>query len=95
MTGLTIGRLASEAGVNVETIRYYQRRRLMPEPDKPNHGHRRYGVDTAKNVMQVHWIDASTGEIKRKKLSRAKFSDFFAQIHGSRVAMEEIGRAHV
>ena len=42
MTELTIGRLAEEAGVNVETIRYHQRRGLMPEPDKPTQGHRRY-----------------------------------------------------
>ena len=28
----TIGQLAAEAGVNVETVRYYQRRKLMPEP---------------------------------------------------------------
>ena len=35
MSELTIGSLADEAGVNVETIRYYQRRGLMPEPDKP------------------------------------------------------------
>ena len=53
MTGLTIGRLASEAGVNVETIRYYQRRGLLPEPDKPTHGHRRYAVDTAKRVRLI------------------------------------------
>ena len=53
MTGLTIGRLASEAGVNVETIRYYQRRGLMPEPDKPTHGHRRYAVDMAKRVRFI------------------------------------------
>ena len=33
MSELTIGSLADEAGVNVETIRYYQRRGLMPEPD--------------------------------------------------------------
>ena len=53
MTGLTIGRLASEAGVNVETIRYYQLRGLMPEPDKPTHGHRRYAVETAKRVRFI------------------------------------------
>jgi MerR family mercuric resistance operon transcriptional regulator len=39
----TIGQLAAEAGVNVETIRYYQRRKLFPEP-QPTHGRmRRYG----------------------------------------------------
>jgi MerR family mercuric resistance operon transcriptional regulator len=38
---MTIGRLAKEAGVNVETIRYYQRRGLIEEPQKPTGGHRR------------------------------------------------------
>jgi MerR family transcriptional regulator, mercuric resistance operon regulatory protein len=32
---VTIGRLAALAGVNVETIRYYQRRGLLDEPRKP------------------------------------------------------------
>lgn len=53
MTELTIGRLADEAGVNVETIRYYQRRGLMPEPDKPSHGHRRYAGDAVKRVRFI------------------------------------------
>ena len=34
-TELTIGKLADAAGVNVETIRYYQRRGLLDEPAKP------------------------------------------------------------
>ena len=53
-----------------------------------------YAVDTAKNVMQVHWVVPGTGEIKRKKLSRAKFSDFFAQLQPARVVMEACGGAH-
>lgn len=40
--GMTIGGLAKAAGVNVETIRYYQRRGLIGEPHKPPGGHRRY-----------------------------------------------------
>lgn len=40
--GMTIGRLAKAAGVNVETIRYYQRRGLVAEPSRPQGGHRRY-----------------------------------------------------
>jgi len=39
---LTIGQLAQAAAVNVETIRYYQRRGLLTEPAKPLAGHRRY-----------------------------------------------------
>ena len=40
---LTIGVLAEAAGVNVETIRFYQRKGLMQEPDRPQGGIRRYG----------------------------------------------------
>lgn len=40
---LTIGTFADAAGVNVETIRFYQRKGLLPEPDKPYGGIRRYG----------------------------------------------------
>lgn len=50
---LSIGNLASAAEVNVETIRYYQRRGLLEEPSKPLGGHRRYAVSAAK---RVHFI---------------------------------------
>jgi MerR family mercuric resistance operon transcriptional regulator len=40
--GLTIGRLASSSGVNLETIRYYERIGLMPEPGRSQGGHRLY-----------------------------------------------------
>ena len=40
---LTIGVLAETAGVNVETIRFYQRKGLMQKPDRPLGGIRRYG----------------------------------------------------
>ena len=42
-TGATIGALAEAAGVNVETLRFYQRKGLMPEPEKPYGSIRRYG----------------------------------------------------
>lgn len=51
--GLSIGRLADEAGVNVETIRYYQRRRLLAEPVKPPNGHRRYAAELVKRVRFI------------------------------------------
>ena len=53
MSELTRGSLADEAGVNVETIRYYQRRGLMPEPDKPAQGYRRYDATTVKRVRFI------------------------------------------
>jgi MerR family mercuric resistance operon transcriptional regulator len=51
--GLTIGKLAERAGVNIETIRYYQRRGLLDEPPKPLGGHRRYPPDMAKRVRFI------------------------------------------
>lgn len=53
-----------------------------------------YGVDIAKNVFQVHWVDAATGEIHRKKIARGKVTDFFAKRLPGRVAMEACGGAH-
>lgn len=50
---LTIGKLAAVAGVNVETIRYYQRRGLLDEPDKPLGGYRRYSSEQAKRVRFI------------------------------------------
>ena len=42
---LTIGRVAAAAGVNVETIRFYQRLGLLAEPARPPGGVRRYGSE--------------------------------------------------
>jgi transposase len=53
-----------------------------------------YGLDIAKNVMQLHWVDAHTGEIGRKKLARAKLATYFAQLQPVRIAMEACGSAH-
>jgi MerR family mercuric resistance operon transcriptional regulator len=50
---ITIGRLAKAAGVHVETIRYYQRRSLLPEPKRPAAGVRRYGEEAA---ARLHFI---------------------------------------
>jgi MerR family mercuric resistance operon transcriptional regulator len=50
---LTIGRLAEAAGVNVETIRYYQRRGLMEEPAKPLGGYRRYAPSAVSRVQFI------------------------------------------
>lgn len=50
---LTIGRFAQTAGVNVETIRYYQRRGLLEKPEKPLGGHRRYATSAVRRVAFI------------------------------------------
>ncbi len=49
----TIGELASAAGVNVETVRYYQRRQLIDLPAKPQHGYRTYPLDTLHKIRFI------------------------------------------
>ncbi|MEZ5614806.1 MAG: Hg(II)-responsive transcriptional regulator [Rhodocyclaceae bacterium] len=43
LENLTISAFARAAGVGIEAIRFYQRKGLLPEPDKPYGGIRRYG----------------------------------------------------
>lgn len=49
----TIGTLARQVGVNVETIRYYQRRGLMREPPKPSRGIRHYAEEHARRLRFI------------------------------------------
>jgi DNA-binding transcriptional MerR regulator len=42
METMTIGRLADRAGVHIETIRFYERRQLMPAPARTRSGYRNY-----------------------------------------------------
>lgn len=53
MKTLTIGRLAKKVNVNVETIRYYERRGLMPEPPRSESGYRHYSQDS---VVRIRFI---------------------------------------
>lgn len=53
---LTIARLALDAGVSVETIRFYQRKGLLAEPARPLGGIRRYGE---ADVARVRFIKSA------------------------------------
>jgi len=50
---MTIGRVAEAAGVNVETLRYYQRRGLVAVPRKPPGGQRQYGPAVVARVRFI------------------------------------------
>ena len=49
----TIAKLAHSAGVHVETVRYYQRLRLIPKPTRPARGVRRY---TSRDAERLRFI---------------------------------------
>lgn len=51
--GYAIGALSTETGVKVETIRYYERIGLMPEPDRTSGGNRQYDYDQLKRLAFI------------------------------------------
>lgn len=53
MKYLTISQLAKKAEVNIETLRYYERQGLIPEPIRTSAGYRQYSLDY---VDRIHFI---------------------------------------
>jgi MerR family mercuric resistance operon transcriptional regulator len=53
MKKLTIGAVAKQAEVNVETIRYYQRRRLLPVPELPMGSVRYYSDEAVRRTRFI------------------------------------------
>src|ERR1700755_2851311 len=50
---MRVGEVAERAGVNVETLRYYERRGLLPAPDRSPSGHRRYEEETVRFLRAI------------------------------------------
>ncbi|GAA2403900.1 hypothetical protein GCM10010420_34100 [Streptomyces glaucosporus] len=51
--GLRSGQVAEAAGVNIQTLRYYERRGLLAEPERSNGGHRLYGEDAVDRLAFI------------------------------------------
>lgn len=49
----TIGALSKRTGVNIETIRFYERIGILPKPPRTEGGHRVYGHDRSKRLSFV------------------------------------------
>lgn len=50
---LTVGQLASRAAVRTDTIRYYERRGLLPPPRRTDGDHRRYGAADVDRLLFI------------------------------------------
>lgn len=50
---LTIGRLAKQAGVNLETVRFYERRGLLPRPPRSASGYRLFPAEAARRLKFI------------------------------------------
>ena len=53
MQPLTIGQLAKQAEVGVETVRFYERRGLLDEPPRRKSGYRQYAWDTVARLQFI------------------------------------------
>ena len=53
-----------------------------------------YGLDVAKRVFQMYWVDAHTGEIVNRRFGRDELIGFLAQRPAGRVALEACGSGH-
>ena len=53
MTTLTIGQVAGQAGVGVETVRFYERQGLLEVPPRRQSGYREYGEDAVARLRFI------------------------------------------
>ena len=64
---LTIGKVADQGGVKVQTIRYYERRGLLPKPARSASGYRKYSDEAIRRlrfIRQAQALGFSLSEIK-------------------------------
>lgn len=65
---MRIGELGQAAGVDVETIRYYERTRLLPEPARRANGYRAYGEPHLERLVFIRHcraLDMPLAEVRR------------------------------
>lgn len=53
MSGMTIGKLAAQADVAIDTVRYYERAGLLPEPPRRESGYREYPPEAVKRLRFI------------------------------------------
>ncbi|RUL87938.1 Hg(II)-responsive transcriptional regulator [Tautonia sociabilis] len=67
MGSLKTGELAQQAGVNVETLRFYERKGLLPDPPRRQSGYRQYpeeSVDRIRFIKRAQEVGFSLDEIR-------------------------------
>lgn len=107
MPALTIGRLAADGGVGVETVRYYQRRGLLRQPDRAG-GIRRYDQDdvrrlrfirsaqaagfTLDEIGELVGLDAVDDRARARNLAHARISALDVKIREMQAARAALSR---
>jgi MerR family mercuric resistance operon transcriptional regulator len=108
MSGKTIARLAEAGEVGVETVRYYQRRGLIAEPERPVGGVRRYGDEdvrrlrfirsaqgagfTLEEIGELLALDAVDDRTRARELARSRIAVLDAKIAEMKAARTALAR---
>ncbi|MGI5170840.1 MerR family transcriptional regulator [Spirillospora sp. CA-253888] len=78
---LTIGELASYAGVTVRAVRHYHAKGLLPEPERDRSGYRRYGADAVVELIRIQTLaEAGVPLARVRELLRAGEEEFAAAL---------------
>lgn len=105
---MTIAKLAEAGGVGVETVRYYQRRGLLAEPDRPDGGIRRYQEGdvrrlrfirsaqaagfTLEEIGELLDLDAVDDRARARELARSRVEALDARIAELQAARAALAR---
>ncbi|MEV5828817.1 MerR family transcriptional regulator [Spirillospora sp. NPDC052242] len=78
---LTIGELASYAGVTVRTVRHYHAKGLLPEPERDRSGYRRYDGGAVIELIRIRTLaEAGVPLARVRELLRADGEEFAAAV---------------
>ncbi len=80
---MTRGELAKRTGCNIETIRYYEKIRLLPAPPRTSGGHRLYGMDDLKRLSFIR-------RCRQLGFSQEKIRGVLELVDGGRFTCAEI-----
>jgi DNA-binding transcriptional MerR regulator len=86
MNPLTISHLAREAGINLETVRYYERRGLLPKPPRSPSGYRLFPVEAARRlrfIRRAQELGFSLREIQESLSLRVSLGKTSADVRAS------------
>ncbi|MGY3061387.1 DNA-binding transcriptional MerR regulator [Streptomyces sp. TE3672] len=78
---LTIGELASYAGVTVRAVRHYHAKGLLPEPERDHSGYRRYGAGAVVELVKIRTLaEAGVPLAHVRELLQADEEEFAAAV---------------
>jgi DNA-binding transcriptional MerR regulator len=78
---LTIGQLASYAGVTVRTVRFYHQKGLLPEPERDASGYRRYDAAAVVELIRIRTLaEAGVPLSRARELLTADRDEFAAAV---------------